>query len=171
MNGMMKMGVAVVLSAALSGAAAGLQAQKAPASDDPRAGWADQLSSRGMEIAQADRAFEEAVTYLRQAALLRGPAVQSVNDLRNAGRLAWYAGQGAEAVSILEDAGETALEIGLPEVAAEAFLDGAWVAVRQNDPSTARQLVRRSQEVMRTASGMPASERRRLRDRIAEVQL
>lgn len=170
MNGMWRTGVAVVLTVALSGAAGGLQAQSSFAQSDPRVAWAEQLSARGMEIAHEGGDLYEAVTYLRQAALLRGSAAGSVRDLHNAGRLAWYAGHGAEAVSILRSAGETALALGMAEAAAEAFLDGAWVALRQKDKSAARDLVRMSDEVVGTANGLREDQRRRLRDRVSQAQ-
>lgn len=105
---------------------------------------AELLSEQAWLLANQKRDFEQAASYLREAAHLREVGVDKVRDLLNAGRFHFYADHLGSAVSALKDAGEVAMALGDVDTAEQAFLDGAFVAVAAGDLTSAFTLLDRA---------------------------
>ncbi len=118
-------------------------------------------------LASAD--FERAAAVLRRAADLRAPAdAKGVRDLSMAARLSYYAGRGADAVRYFRNAGNRAIAIGDVVAAAQAFLDGAWIACKQGRSDEARQMRSRA-HLLSHSPLITESERTLLKARLRSV--
>ncbi len=90
---------------------------------------ADSIRQRAIELQANPQTFYQAAIAYKDAARYRTPADPvAVGDLILAGHLLTAAGQPAEALEIFEAAGERARALGDVLRAAEAYLDGAFVA-------------------------------------------
>lgn len=143
--------VLTTLTFLLIGGAPDLRGQMTPTEADEtavRIERAELLAQHGIQLARLGHEYEEAVSYLREAASLWGTHDEAVEALSHAGHFAWHAGRGLISVSAFNHAGETALELGDFARAAEAFVAAAWVAAQEGEVDTAETLVDRSRELL-----------------------
>jgi hypothetical protein len=148
-------GAAAMLTLAVSGAFAPVQAQSATADAKAEITRAEVLSEYGRQLAHLERDFRKASLLLREAAELRGNAPEAVDELVEAGHFAYYGGLKTAAIHTLYKAGRVALQTGDAATAAEAFLDGAWVAHELGDDETARELLVAGQSLATSAAIEP----------------
>ncbi|MGE0160239.1 MAG: hypothetical protein AB7T31_12585 [Gemmatimonadales bacterium] len=110
-----------------------------------------EMEQQADDLLVAGRGWERAAGLYRRAAELRGSDdVKSADNLRMAGYLQFYRGRPKAAVLTLMQAGEAFLALGDVERAAEAFIDGAWVATRADMPVEARDLRERGRLLTRS---------------------
>jgi hypothetical protein len=143
----------LAIFAALAGTSTPVQAQDAFASLDvpTRPAAAAEMEQRADDLLVAGRGWEQAAGLYRRAAELRGPDdLQSADNLRLAGYLQFYRGRAKAAVASLTEAGEAFLALGDVEQAADAFIDGAWVANEVDMPVEAQELSERGRLLTRS---------------------
>ena len=125
--------VALTAAAALMGAPSHLDGQEsgqALANPTDASAMALELEVRAEDLSKGTR-WKAAAEMYRRAADLRGEGdIKSADNLRVAGYIHYYEGGFQTAVTTLRRAGEAYLALGDVERAAEAFIDGAWVAGR-----------------------------------------
>ena len=143
----------LAIVAALAGTSTRVQAQDAFVSIDvlPRPAAAADVEQQASDLLLDGRGWERAAGLYRLAAELRGSTdPRSGDDLRLAGYLQFYRGRTKAAVVSLTQAGEAFLALGDVERAAEAFIDGAWVANEADMPTEARDLSGRARLLARS---------------------
>jgi len=134
---------ALTAAAALMGAPNhlhGQESRQALSNSTDVSAMAVDLETQAEELAKETR-WKAAAQMYRSAADLRGEGdIKSADNLRVAGYLHYYLGSFQSAISALRAAGESYLALGDVEQAAEAFIDGAWVAGRSGKMSEAHGL-------------------------------
>jgi len=119
---------------------------------------AEELEALAYDMVLRGRGWEGAAGLYRRAAELRGSGdARAAMDLRLAGYIYFYRGRIPAAVAALTESGEAFLALGDVEGAAEAFIDGAWVAAKSM-PSEAAALGARALLLTRSPI-LPAAER------------
>jgi tetratricopeptide (TPR) repeat protein len=158
------------LTALLVGAP-GLEAQSAaPVTDEAkRVALAGQLAQQARDASEEMDTFKEASSLYRQAAETLGDHPDAADHLVHAGRLAYYTGDERRAIEDFRAAGERALEWGDVLVAAQAFLDAAWVAAEEERGAEAMELAQRA-ERLSSSPLIQRQERASLLSRIADLQ-
>jgi len=131
-------------TAALMGVAA--LALSAPAAQATPAGpeqEAHELEIQARQLAENHQAYAEAAELYRKAAKLYGPSVKAAEAYHLAGKMAFY-DRDNRATDDMTRAGEMAAEFGHVALAAQSFLDGAWLAQREGLSRTAVELATRA---------------------------
>ena len=148
MKGMRKWGVGAVVALTAIGTGAGdayaqtAQRTSKHTEDLTKAGWYEAEAER---YAQAKEGFSKSASYYWKASELRPEGDhRGIQNQIAAGKLWFYEGKASKAIRVLRGAGETALEFGDVETAAEAFLDAAWIAREKGDGLTAKTLAVRA---------------------------
>jgi hypothetical protein len=114
---------------------------------------------------QPDR-YERAAGLHLRAADLRAPGdPQRIHDLRQSGRLFYYAGSKPRALDIMQRAGDEALSNGDVLAAALALLDAASIAQELRRGDDVLRLVQRT-ELLLTSPLLPAADRELLTRRV-----
>ena len=108
---------------------------------------AELLTEQAYVAAGLGMDFENAATWLRDAASLRGEDAKAVQLLLDAGHFHFYAQRSLKAASAFNEAAELALELGDRNQAALAFRNAAFAATRAGDVESARSLMARSQQI------------------------
>jgi hypothetical protein len=112
---------------------------------------ADQMEREATDLLSDGRGWRAAAALYMRAAELRGmDDLKSADNLRIAGYLQYYAGRHRIAVASLTEAGEAFLMLGDVEQAAEAFIDGAWVATQADMAAVAKALSERGSRLTRS---------------------
>lgn len=152
-------------------AAPGLEAQSAaPATDEAkRVALAEKLEQQARDASADMETFGKASSLYREAAETLGDHPDAADHLVHAGRLAYYTGDRGRAIEDFRAAGEQALEWGDVLVAAQAFLDAAWVAAEEERGTEARELAQRA-ERLSSSPLIQRQERASLLSRIADLQ-
>jgi hypothetical protein len=120
---------------------------------------AARMEQQARELLLTGHGWEQAADLYLRAAELRGAGdLESADNLRLAGYVEFYRGRPKAAVASLTQAGETFLALGDVERAAQAFIDGAWVAAQASMPIEARALHERGR--LLTQSPLLAAEDR-----------
>jgi hypothetical protein len=120
---------------------------------------AARMEQQARDLLVTGRGWERAADLYLRAAALRGPGdLESAGNLRLAGYVEFYRGRPKAAVASLTQAGEAFLALGDVERAAQAFIDGAWVAAQAKMPIDARALGERGR--LLTQSPLLAAENR-----------
>lgn len=160
----------VAIAAALAGTSTRVQAQDAFVSIDvPSRPAAADVEQQASDLLLDGREWERAAGLYRLAAELRGSTdPRSGDDLRLAGYLQFYRGRTKAAVVSLTQAGEAFLALGDVERAAEAFIDGAWVANEAGMPTEAHDLSGRARLLARSPL-LQFEERTALERRLGEA--
>jgi hypothetical protein len=113
---------------------------------------ANDLEAKAAALYSTPKRYREAARLLMEAAGLREAGdPQRVKNLRQAGRLFYYTGNPESARAAMEQAADAALAVGDVKIAAEAYLDAAFLA--QSVKSTAE--VRRFIEKARLLTNSP----------------
>lgn len=151
--------------------ASGVEAQSAvPATDEAeRTARAEQLERQADEASQDMKSFKKASSLYREAAEALGDHPDAADHLVQAARLAYYTGDESRAIQDFRAAGERALEWGDVLVAAQSFLDAAWVAAEEDRGTEAIQLAQRA-ERLSSSPLIQRQERASLLSRIADLQ-
>jgi tetratricopeptide (TPR) repeat protein len=149
----------------------GLEAQStAPATDEAkRIALAEQLEQQAQEATKEIKNFKKASSLYREAAKTLGDHPDAANHLVQAGRLAYYTGDEGRAIEDFRTAGEQALEWGDVLVAAQSFLDAAWIAAEEERGAEAIELAQRA-ERLSSSPLIERQERASLLSRIADMQ-
>ncbi len=120
---------------------------------------AEEMEALAYDMILSGRGWESAAGLYRRAAELRGTGdPRSALDLRLAGYIYYYRSRGAAAVVSLTESGEAFLSLGDVQGAAEAFIDGAWVAAQLGMSAEAMVLAERAKLLTRSPL-LPADER------------
>ena len=127
---------------------------------------ADQLEQAAERLARDPKHYGDAASAYEQAAALRGGAdPRSADLLINAARVYHAAGEPSSAIRVLLHLAEQSLASGRVTAAADALIDGAWVARDAGRADAALELARRA--LMLTDSPLLSPEERtRLRGRL-----
>lgn len=151
--------------------ASGVEAQTAsPTTDEAqRIAKAEQLEHRAAEASQHMESFKEASSLYREAAETLGDHPDAANHRVQAARLAYYSGDEGRAIQDFRAAGEQALEWGDVLVAAQSFLDAAWIAAEEDRDGEAYELAQRA-ERLSSSPLIERQERASLLSRIADMQ-
>ena len=165
---MMKKALFSIAAALTLSAATDVHAQNGIAfvsmSSDPAA--ASDLHARATALfAQPHRSREAAVLLVQAASLRASQDSTAVRDLLDAGRLFAYAKDYRGARGALEHAAARALDFGLVVTAAHAYVDAAFIAVRQKDVDAMRELTS-SAERLANSTHVDANQRREIMMRI-----
>jgi hypothetical protein len=127
---------------------------------------ANDLHARAVSLYTQPHRYREAAALLMQASSLRASHdATSVRDLLDAGRLFANAQDNRAARAAFESAAERALVFGLLVTAANAYLDAAFVAIRQQDGDAVRTLTA-SAERLANSTHIDAAQRREIMLRI-----
>jgi hypothetical protein len=112
---------------------------------------AEEMEALAYDMILGGRGWDSAAGLYRRAAELRGPEdPRSAMDLQLAGYIHFYRSRGAAAVESLTESGEAFLALGDVQGAAEAFIDGAWVATHLGSPAEAMALAERAKLLTRS---------------------
>ena len=112
---------------------------------------AEEMEQRAKDIIMGGRGWDRAAGLYRRAAELRGTDdIRSADNLRLAGYIQYYRGRPLAAVLALTQAGEAFLALGDVEGAAEALIDGAWVATQSGMSPQALDLAERARRLTRS---------------------
>jgi hypothetical protein len=130
-----------------------VQAQSAFAALDVsvRPAAAEEMEQRAHDLVLTGHGWEQAAGLYRRAAELRGTDdVKSADNMRLAGYIHYYRGRSQASVLALTHAGEAFLALGDVEGAAEALIDGAWVATQAGMSTPALALAERARRLTRS---------------------
>ena len=153
--------VALMGVAALALSAPAVQAAPAGPEEDAR-----QLEIQARQLAENHQAYRQAAELYRKAAKLYGPSLEAAAAHAQAGKMAFY-DRDNRATDDMKRAGDMAAEFGHVALAAESYLDGAWLAQREGLLQMAVDLATRADRL--TESPLLAeAERDALKRRIAE---
>ena len=157
--------------AALVVGTSGLEAQAtAPVVDEAeRIAQAEQLQKKAADASQHLDSFDEAASLYRKAAETLGDHPDAPGHRVQAGRLAYYTGNESQAIRDFRAAAEQALAWGDVLMAAQSFLDAAWVAAEAERGGEALELAHRA-EKLSSSPLIQRQERASLLNRIAEMQ-
>jgi hypothetical protein len=151
----------VAIAATLIAMPTQIQAQDTFAALDiePRPAAAEEMEALAYDLVLGGRGWEDAAGMYRRAAELRGSSdARAAMDLRLAGYIYFYRGRAPAAIASLTQSGEAFLALGDVSGAAEAFIDGAWVAAKWDMPTEAAALGERALLLTRSPI-LPAEER------------
>lgn len=151
----------VAIAATLIAMPTQTQAQDAFAALDiePTPVAAEELEAMAYDMILVQRNWDEAAGLYRRAAELRGSSdARAAMDLRLAGYIYFYSGRIPAAMSSQTQSGEAFLALGDVAGAAEAFIDGAWVAAKSDMPAEAAALGARAHLLTRSPI-LPTAER------------
>ena len=151
--------------------AASATAASAQTSANVEVGEIEALEMRAQEHLQEVGDWGRAASLFRRVAELRpssDPA--AVQDLIQAGRLSYYRGDNGDAVRDFEAAGQRALALGDVIVAANAFVDAAWIADANGRSARALDLVGRAR-LLANSPLLPDEIRDNLQNRWVETSL
>ncbi len=169
MNGKRMMGVAAIVAiAGTAFTARASHAQSTTAKSEVDVSKAMRYEDAAARSSASRQYFKEAARYYETAATLR-PAgdCQGVRDMVEASRIRYYLGDEGKAQSLLQDAGDIALQYGDVHTAAKAFLDAAWIArQRGQHASVVQTLLARAQKLAQSPL-LDAGDRDALLGRIA----
>lgn len=151
--------------------ASGVEAQSAsPVTDEAqKVALAERLGQEAREASRDMKSFEKASSLYREAAETLGDHPDAAEHLVQAGRLAYYTGDESRAIQDFRAAGERALEWGDVLVAAQSFLDAAWIAAEEERGTEARELAHRA-ERLSSSPLIQRQERASLLSRIADIE-
>lgn len=157
--------------AALAVGASGIEAQAAsPVIDEAeRVALAEYLEDQAVEASQDLKSFKKASSLYREAAETLGDHPDAAEHLVQAARLAYYTGDERQAIQDFRAAGEQALAWGDVLIAAQSFLDAAWVAAEEDRGAEAVELAHRA-EKLSSSPLIQRQERASLMSRIADFQ-
>jgi hypothetical protein len=118
---------------------------------------AEEMEALAYDMILAGRGWDSAAGLYRRAAELRGAEdPRSAMDLRLAGYIDYYREHGQAALVSLTESGESFLALGDVQGAADAFIDGAWVAAQLGMSAEARALADRARLLTRSPLLAPA---------------
>jgi len=147
--------------AALALSAPAVQAAPAGPEED-----AQRLEIQARQLAENHQAYGQAAKLYRKAAELYGPSLEAAAAYHQAGKMSFY-DRDNRATDDMKRAGDIAAEFGHVALAAQSYLDGAWLAQREGLVQTAVELATRADRL--TDSPLLAeAERDALKRRIAE---
>ncbi len=130
-------------------APAAIHAQGGDASADPDR-TARVLEEEARTLSSSEETYATASDLFRKAAELRGEEDEiAVEDLRNAGRLAFYLGDHDQAIDDFRRAGELAVDLELASDAVDSYYQAAWIAWRADDHVGATRLLNRMTRLSR----------------------
>ncbi len=162
-TGWTRAAMAATLVAASAAAASAQTTANVPVSE------IETLEMKAHEHMQELGDWGRAATLFRRAAELRPSSDPAgVDDLLQAARLSYYHGDKGDAVRDFEAAGQRALALGDVIAAANAFVDGAWVADENGRGAKALDLVDRAR-LLANSPLMPDEIRDNLRNRWVET--
>lgn len=135
---------------------------------DPDVRRAQELEARAWSYRHLVEERERAAALYREAAELR-PAddPMKARNLRDAARMAHYAGDDRQALADAEAAARAALRRGDLMTAGEAYLDAAWLAARRGDAERTERFLDDTR-LLATSPHLCREERERLLSRIAD---
>jgi hypothetical protein len=169
MNGTKMTGVvAIVAIAGMAFTVKGTQAQSAAARNGVDVAKAVRYEAAAARVATTKQYFGEAAHYFEMAAQLRPTGdCQAVKDMVDASRLRYYLGDEGKAQSLLENAGNVALQYGDVKTAAKSFLDAAWIARERGSHAIVVQALISKAQKLAQSPLLDTSERDALLGRIA----
>jgi len=151
--------------------AASAAAASAQTTANVEVGEIEALEMRAQEHLQEVGDWGRAASLFRRAAELRPSSDPvGVEDLLQAARLSYYHGDKGDAVRDFEAAGQRALALGDVIAAANAFVDGAWVAEENGRGAKALDLVGRARLLVNSPL-LPNEIRDDLQNRWVETSL
>jgi hypothetical protein len=109
---------------------------------------AEELHSQAQKLFESPKRYTEAAGLLRKAASLRSPSDPAgFDELVLSARLYLYAGKTGTSRVVMEQAAQWALAMGQVSKAADAYVNVAFIALRQKRVSDAKQFAARAEQL------------------------
>jgi hypothetical protein len=143
----------LAIIATFAAASSQVQAQTTFAALDVpvRPAAAEEMEQRAHDLIVTGTGWDRAAVLYRRAAELRGTDdLKSADNMRLSGYLHFYRGSSQASVLALTEAGEAFLALGDVGAAADALIDGAWVATQAGMSPQALDLAERARRLTRS---------------------